>query len=658
MSTKKLIGLLAAAVGVSVLLISLSWWLLPKPTSNYMIPGFMILFLAFMYSSRYYHRNKLLKPSVYLYPVFVALSVSFGLISLMFGLHTDVFIAYDKTEDLKGDKFKWFKMDTILSFPKDQLKNKENVPPAEIDFAKSKDTLNTCHILIIDKTSSIGNSDDLINSYLARSASKLFSFSDSDIKSATTSDLVGLFIISSVYNNTINHSDEALCVFIYDGTRNNFDNISNDGRGYTFQASKLEEERFLEKYFSHMEKYRKMPVDKSRQRTSLNEVLAILKGKLDSVEHLKRNVAKQNTKFDRYKLSIVSDFVNSNLNERSDDISKVVNVHELYTYTLEGKEKKNNPYTSEMLIADMIKNFRHSRENVNIRLNRVEQLQLMYDELKFSNFKKYNYANQEALDFHYPYVSFNSNQASECKISFKNFKNNSKGGEFFIKIVDIDDPGNKKQFTIKKDKGDAFEEAIGIGELHVLYLDSTDRLSIKFSNANAFANSRLIFEIGSCEDNKALAYSIAFLPGLPATTSYYLIACYCMFVFGTALTLILPNLFVLILIWKRRIIPKRPFIDFLCLSAPIVLGAVVLIHLIGLYVDIVPTCIAIILFLLLLFSLPSFYLGLRDFVQSNDNIFDSLDIFGPRDVPGNPIATGAAPAVPTAVAAAGGTGTP
>ena len=610
--------LLLYSLAGNFLLIGACWWVFPKYASSFIIPAGILLLLACMYTSAQYHTKKLFKPSKYLFPVFIALSVSFTMISFMFGLHTDVFTAYDKTEETKNDKFKWFKLDTILGYPKKQLENKVEVPEKYIDFNLAQDTTsNICHILIIDKSSYMANACNVnnLNVDLRTFIRRFFSTAPIDT-SAKTCDLLVPFFCTGAYNNALHKSDEALSIFLYDGTSNDFINVLQDKYKYTIRASRLRDEVFMKDYFSEMLKKNKVGKNNNvKPKTSLNDILRILKSKLNTLDELNNNNDNENKRFDKYKVTIVSGFVNSDLSERPIDISTIPEINELYTYTLKGESKDTIDYTAEMLIADMTKNFKLVKENVNVQLDQSRNVQEMYDELRFSNLKKYNNVNLEGIPFHYPYTSFNSNLASETYIKIRNPKENNSRRDFFIRINNLDDPEDKKYFLLKRYNSDnVSEQAVEIGELHSLFLDPRDSLLlVRFPNPNLWANNRLVFEIGSCRDNKVLSYSVSFLPVLPEGTSYYLIICYCIFVMGLVFTLVLPNLYVLILIYKEKIAISKinPWFDVLCLTTPGVTGLFLLGYLFSLYWNFLPEGMLIILILLLLFSIPVFLAGIK-----------------------------------------------
>lgn len=623
---------------LSIILFSLLVGLMTKFSSgfalNYFAPIVTIFLLACMYASRHFHREKLGKPSAYLLPVFCVISFSIMLITFLFGLQGGIISAYNKSENANGDKLKWFRMDDVLSFPKEQLQLKKEVPLERIDFTEYKDTLNTCHIVIVDKTASIINSDSSTNAYLRTSIIKRFSLPQLD-ENTPTCDLIAPFIISGVYNNSLNHADESLCLFIYDGISDDFINVTN-GIGYTIQASRLKDSDYFSKYFESMNICKEnISNNKSKQKTSINRMLDLLSSKLKDVEDLKRNTSNGNKDFNKYKLSIISDFINTDAQEKASDISRIINIDELKTYTLLGLEKQNKTYTSSMLIADMTKNFRHFKGNENIDFSDSKNLQTFYDKLKFSNFKKYDKIGSRAINFHYPYSSFNSNQSSQIRISVSDLfnKNDNLSSRYFIRIFDVDDPGNKKLYSIKRiGHEDPPEETVCIGELHSLNMYSKDVLLIIFPNANAFANNRLTFEIASEEKSKILLSSISFLPSLSEGCALFLLFCYSVFIFCISLILILPNVFVLVLIGKNKV-DYQSFWDAVCLSLPIVIGLYLLVLPFYLYNGIWGLHKVLVLIGLLIFSIPAF---VSSFIENNSTergYFAALPFWGNKPGP-------------------------
>src|SRR5262245_37746980 len=84
----------------------------------FLLTFILISALAFAISKKI--RDKLTEPAKYLFPIFIALSFSFGIVSFLFGIHSEVFTAYDQNE--AGEfAFKWFRPAEILDFPISQL---------------------------------------------------------------------------------------------------------------------------------------------------------------------------------------------------------------------------------------------------------------------------------------------------------------------------------------------------------------------------------------------------------------------------------------------------------------------------------------------------------------------------------------------------------
>src|ERR1700733_6508128 len=132
------------------------------------VPIFFIVFLILMYSFSKVHHYKLAKPSGYLIPLFIALSISFAIISLTFGIHSDVFASYDNNETNKEDRYKWFKADEVLHFPISQLKYKNNPPDNKIDFTALQDSIPKYYIIVIDKTKSVKNASIAANLFMIK----------------------------------------------------------------------------------------------------------------------------------------------------------------------------------------------------------------------------------------------------------------------------------------------------------------------------------------------------------------------------------------------------------------------------------------------------------------------------------------------------------
>lgn len=599
-----------------------------------LLPVAVLFLLACMYASSYFHREKLITPSIYLLPAFCVLSFSIVLISFMFGLHGETIAAYDKCEDKNDGRFKWYNLQDVLQFPMDQLRLKEEVPLECIDFKGLEDTTNICHIVLVDKTKSVTDSDSLINDQLRQPISQAFSVDYFGINTPTV-DLVAPFIISCVYNNVQNNSNEALCVFMYDGIKNDFINVRNDYR-YTFQASLLSQSHFFETYVKALDSCRRNTERKvTQQRTSINKMMAILEKKLKEVGGLKRNPDKGHAPFQKYKISIISDFINTNPQEKITPISKLMRIDELKTYTLAGSDKQNSSYTADMGVRDLVGDFGNFKGNENIDFTNVRKFQDFCNNLKFSHFKKYNKVGDKTINFHFPYNSYNSNRASVIKIGISDLfekEVDTGSSRYFIKISDLDDPESTKIYHVGKENslGKVSEETAHIGELHEIDLHSQDSLFITFPNAAVYANDRLKFEIGSEELSKNLQTGVAFLPSLSRESSLFLIIFYCSLLFAVAFILILPSVFVLVLLGLKRIEADNDWIDNLSLCLPIMIGGVLIFLPFSMYWGIWTVPKLYVLGGLFLFSIPAFFYCLSRKDEIPILHFSALDIFGWR----------------------------
>lgn len=208
-----------------------------KDGVDFILTLFSAWVLIWMFSITGIHSEKIGKPTKYLFPSYLSISICFGIISLIFGLHANLLTSYNKSlESLEIlDKYKWMRINNIIDFPLMQL-NSENTPPIKLEtnFSKLKRNDTIFHLIIIDKTLSLINSRYELNQFLKKNILDVFYVDSNKLNLSKTSDLIPPFVFASLYSNCnskISNYHELMSLWYYTGEQSllYLGNDNNDG---------------------------------------------------------------------------------------------------------------------------------------------------------------------------------------------------------------------------------------------------------------------------------------------------------------------------------------------------------------------------------------------------------------------------------------------
>lgn len=581
---------------------------------NNVIPLLTIIIFMCMYALNGIHHKKLFKPINYLFPLYVCLSISFAVISVIFGLHTDVFISYDKSNSISSDPNKWMKIDQILQFPLSQINSAESPITQQVNFKELVKIDTTCHIIVIDKTLSNKNSEAFIDSFLTSKILSTFYIEPTLLSNAKTSDLIPPYIFSGLYNQANNSTFEKVSIWYYTGESELLFINYNKSSGYTFDILneiKNPQSDFIDNYFEKMQLFN----DKYKGRSG--------KSQLNDIINSLNNIVNQPSfkEYDSLKISVISDFINSTEIGNNLDFHQVENLSQLNLYCMDGKDGDNPTCSAFEVIGNATDDYSLLRPKTVIDLKSERQASDFFYDLSLSNCQYFDHKNKRELEFVYPYKSFNTKEKAISQLVFieNKLKPNHKK-VYYLKVYD--DENSENNFPVLYKTNYMSKEIVSkAGNLVPIEIFKDDTLEITLPFSYTLANKRrLYFEVSSLEDNKTEAYSIAFNPRMPDTTSYYLIFCYSIFVISMSLILILPNLFVFQLYVQNRLKTTFIFING-ALILPLAMGAFWTWYFYSTLIqyDCLNNVIKIIPIILLGFCLPRFFQTYRKYYARNEN---------------------------------------
>jgi|GEM_PF-6805294 len=568
------------------------------------IPYAFMVCLIFMYSFSKIHRSTLISSSRFLNPVFIALSISFTVISLVFGLHSDVIVSYDNYELNIADRFKWFKASEVLNFPISQLECRRNPIVNAVDFGRMSDKTPIYNLIIVDKTVSVKTLETSVNDSISKRITAQFNVNQQYLQQAKTAALIPADLVAGLCENLKDSAtNENVGFYFYFGKPDLISFSKTDA--YT---RNLRQERhdthstFINDYFEKSKLIDDEIGDThEKQKTSFNDIVKSLKDKLTAQEYNNQHVV----------VSIISDFINTDPTDSIPDISKLTQIKELNLYVLNGKDHKNPNASSLELINKMTRNFSNLKQICISNFQDIKGSDNFYNSIATLNLQYYDHKNGESISFYAPFQDFNSNQEAVSKITFmENDPHNQNLNQYFFRIIDIDNQNIR--FPIVYSTSAGRDTAIATaGELVPFKVHLNDVLTLKLPYTIPYRNDRLFIETSSINSNKKEARSITLKPILSETTSYYLIFCYTFFIASLCLILILPNLFVIRLIYKGAV-SCRSLLHPLLLGIPIGLG---LDSLGCFYTLLISKNLffypLMVLALLLVFTMPNFYRAIK-----------------------------------------------
>jgi len=530
------------------------------------IPYAFMACLIVMYSFSKIHRTTLISPSRFLNPVFIALSVSFTVISLVFGLHSDVIISYDNYELNSADRFKWFEANEVLNFPISQLECRRNPIINNVDFGKMRERTPIYNLIIVDKTVSVKTLEPSVNDSISKKITHQFNVNQQYLKEASTSALIPPLLVAGLCVNLKDSTtNENVGFYFYSGKPDLVSFSRTDAYTRNLRQEKNDpHSTFINDYFERSKSIdHEIGQDQQEQKTSFNDIVKSLREKLTDDEYNNQHIV----------VSIISDFINTDPTDSIPDISKLTQIKELNLYVLNGKDHKNPNASSLELVNKMTRNFSNLKQICISNFQDIKGSDNFYNSIATLNLQYHDHKNGESISFYAPFQDFNSNQEAVSKIAFtENDPGNQNLNKYFFRIIDIDNQNIR--FPIIYSTSAGRDTAIATaGELVPFKVHLNEVLTLKLPYTIPYRNDRLFIETSSINSNKKEARSITLKPILSETTSYYLIFCYAFFIDSLCFILILPNLFVIRLMYKGAAKGKsllRPIL----LGIPIALGMV------------------------------------------------------------------------------------
>lgn len=598
-----------------LLMLILTAWNYPDEMFNLVIPGLTILMLIVMFAFNKIERKKLYKPTHYLFPLVVGLSLSFGLISIMFGLHTNIYEAYDDLKATDYDPFKWMKVTKIIEFPTDQINSKsEKYSVDNIDLSDIENPDSICHIIVIDKTGSLFKNSKLEDS-LRTIITNSFYVDQKAIQKAKINDLIPAFIVSGLYKKSKPRKNEFISIWFYKGENEIIYLGTGTDKYYTeiYDEFQNPNSTYICDYFTRICNTNEYRV--TNQITSIENIINSLSIKTKTIEDLKR--------FPKFKVTLISDFINSNLNNIKVDFHEIKGLVALNLFCLDGYDKGNPRCSAFEAIRNETDDYSllNYKKVINFKNNQNDGELLQ--SLAISNSEYIDKRTICEIKFHYPHKAFNTKEKAIARVHILSpYIGNYEQKKYYFRLYDDKDTLSKFPYFIN---AKSFSRIIvgRAGETKILYLYKDDTLTIELPFASSIlSNNRIYCEITDLQEQKTCAYSVSILPRMPENTSIYLLICLAVFIVSLSLILILPNSFIFNL-YKQNLIKDNDFnnkksilkyINIIALALPVSLG---IFWIISFYFYVINRnnsmgFLVLILIILLGFCLPAYYERFKD----------------------------------------------
>ncbi|WP_100339777.1 hypothetical protein [Mucilaginibacter auburnensis] len=500
-------------------------------------PLLVVILIICMYSFSSIHQNKFSHPYAYLIPLFVALSLSFTMITVTIGMHGDTFITYDNdANSFYPNSYQPIEVKEIVKFPLQQLRYHNSPDSLTVNFSNLKDTMPTSNIIVIDKTSSIISADPAAKDSLLKEIREEYSFNYDEEAEYDVTDLLPPFFLSGLSKNKRYSSakDEAY-IYYYTGVENKF-----NGSFHLMQDDAVEDFKgFVKNYLNANKRYKQQLryKNKNRETTSLSKM----------VRSLNSIISTSSFKGKQISVTIVSDFINSIPDEEIPDISRAHQISKLNLYILNGREgQSKNRNNVQNTISGLVSNFsvlhNHAIVNFkNVNFNNPTEAKKFVNELKTANMQVFDERGRKNVPVYYPYKDFLTNQEAVARISFKDDSGNDES-EFMFSIKDVDN--NTSSYPIVYRINSGVGVVTHFNELKAITLNKTDVLSLHFPYTLPYKNDRLFAEFVSTASNKITMQSLTVKPLLSKAMSFTLLGVYTIFVIALCLLLILPNMYV------------------------------------------------------------------------------------------------------------------
>lgn len=443
------------------------WWFVFYIT-HISIALFAISFWKFTY-------NQIFRPTKYLAILYGLSSFSFILISIIFGFHTDVLVKYD---NIKNDKYYWFKANNIINFPL----NSSNKKTETTKLHSSENYLEDIHnYFIIDNSKSIVYNkaiDKIVTEYCKNNLNKNF-----DIKAVNKDNsncLITHYLSSKLINNNQNKN-----FYLLDGSFESYstENIENN-------------------------------IINNNSKTNVEEILnltSVLSNIVDDDKFYKRIYIVSNFNDSNPNSSRVSKIV-ENFNSLNKNVSKIISINLIKLSNpsekeskifsdLEGKEFKNK-YLFNFIDTNI-----NSIEDINLKLN--------YICAKIS---------KDTLNLNFKYPNFDNNNRLKTKSKF--LVNESTSKNYYILGKDLSYNTNHINCYCGK-KQNSTPIYINDFELtQIPSIDKNDTVEINFDNYNQMDENLIKFELFSEDNNLITICNTTQLPYIPESNLFALLLVY------------------------------------------------------------------------------------------------------------------------------------
>jgi hypothetical protein len=580
---------------------------MPSFIINYIFPVSNVIILSLLYVSHKLVHNNFYKPSKYIFPLYISISLSITVISLLFGLHTDSFTANDKDGIQYGSN--WFEITKIINFPKEQLKRKTKNWADQIDIKtniSNDDT--TVAIVIVDKTGS-GNDDKIPNKTMVTEGlkSNIRMEYDNGIDDLDEfRDLLLPFIMTGIYDNMKhrNIQNSIFCAYYYTGEKNGLTNYFSEKNDPYMSLSEILSPKandFIAKIKNANDKIKGQNI--KMQKSNLINLLSSV--------HRKLIIGRPKSK--KINLYIISDFISTKDGFNSKDLTDVLinfdttlNISALRFYKIAGSDEDDREGKTLKDFEETVKErFQLKSDFKWLDIPNTKDAQTLLENLKLMNIEHTEDATQ-IINLYTPYFYRNTNKG--CMGAFT-LLNTAPGDTFSFKIKDYDNPLSLEKILFCKNKELPVE--VSFHEEYVTDIKKTDTIRFTMPSALNFSDHVLAMDICSKKRSSKpinTSYFINIMPRLSGTSSYLLIVAYSSLLFSIILMQLYLLSFLFLLPWRKKItkaikIPLLLLILFECFT---------LLYFMFNFMDVMGAYIFIILLLHLLFTLPRYILWVRE----------------------------------------------
>ena len=475
---------------------------------------------------------------------FVLISTSFGLISIFFGLHTDIIVAYDKNDDYKTHKpllreeYFWFFPSNIISFPIEQINlTNENIPPTQVDFSTYHQDKIPFTLTISDFTPSTNPApDSVIFKPFANKLGKITEFECGEKENFDIRAKIPLFFFSEL--TKIDTSQHYLSFMQFSGLPNKkLESFYHEpwqlAKDLSMCSDATGKIKFLSRYKNTLD-----TIKNSTGKKTISNFIEIIDGIKESINSAKNIYTQKgmNSKDIYFTLNIISDFAH-------EDALSGVSFDSL-EYKIRTLSQMNEISRCNLLILPNISKVSKS-ESVKKTIEIFQKYFKNGKPVYFGTELKYlaaNYADEKSLSsiinipseeipklkFYYPYRFYQNQNTYSTKLLINN---PLEGENKKYALLFRDKNGNRgdnPEFFCHTFINDSEELMIKVGaSTSVNLVAKIDTLSIRYIPNDVDKNRDMSLEID--HNDRKFIFNIDFFPTLPKTSSLYFLMLYCLF---------------------------------------------------------------------------------------------------------------------------------